>query len=85
MKIKVVSPDLKVPILFCFPLSFLHSLFLWNIIRKGLDQKQNEDMDRLLPSIQECSAVLHDYVRENGHFILADVREKDGTSVRIQI
>ena len=85
MKIKVISPDLKVPILLRFPLSFLHSSFLCSIIRKGLDRNQKEYMDSLLPSIKECTAILDDYIRENGHFVLADIREKDGTFIQIRI
>ncbi len=85
MKILVTTPELRFPIRMTFPIGVLRSRWIWRIALKYTDDDQKQDIMMYRSMIADSVDVLQEYVRNNGHFNLVEVEERDGTRVVIRI
>lgn len=59
------------------PLSIIKSRILWNIIVNYASGEEKENLKSIQFLVLECYKVLKKYVRENKHFNLVEVNNKD--------
>lgn len=85
MRIEVSTPELPFPIKLVFPLGVLRSGWIWRLALKYTEHSQKQTVMSYRDMIMNSTDVLDDYVRENGHFNLVEVEEKDGTRVLIRV
>lgn len=75
MKLSIIRPSLKKPVVIRFPSSILTTKLFW--------KEAGHISDTDIQGYIDCMKTIQQFVKEKGHFILVEIKRSDGTEITI--
>ncbi len=85
MRIIIKDSDSKHSIHLMFPNSMMKWKWIYSLIIKNADPKEQDKIINIRNHSHQIYKVIKRYIKDNGHFVLVDIKDSDGSRVKIKV